>query len=121
MQLKLYKGQTDPFLSTITSNILCTMTIADIPEIPVLDFELYQPDDLDKQETTKQFLKQLYDTMHDIGFFYIRGHGVPLSLTQAAFKSTSEFFDLPLNEKAKIAMANSPHYRGFTRLSRLSN
>lgn len=95
------------------------MSVADVPEIPVLDFQLYQPDDPEKQETTKQFLKQLYDTMHDIGFFYIQGHGVPLPLIQSALKNTAEFFDLPLNEKAKIAMANSPHYRGFTRLSRL--
>ncbi|KAI8341804.1 hypothetical protein BC941DRAFT_390313 [Chlamydoabsidia padenii] len=88
-----------------------------VPEIPILDFNLYQPDDASQQETTHVFLKQLYDTMHDIGFFYIRNHGVPLSLIQSALKTSAEFFNLPLKEKSKVAMANSPHYRGFTRLN----
>ncbi|KAI8099641.1 Shy11-oxygenase [Halteromyces radiatus] len=85
--------------------------------IPILDFELYQPDDPDKTAITTDFLKQLYDTMHDIGFFYIRGHGVPLSLIEAALETSAAFFDLPLQDKLKVDMGNSPHYRGFTQLN----
>ncbi|CAO3599863.1 unnamed protein product [Absidia cylindrospora] len=93
------------------------MVSKDIPEIPILDFEQYQPDDSEHQEATSAFLKQLYDTMHKVGFFYIRGHGVPQPLIDAALNSSADFFDLPLNEKLEIAMANSPHYRGFTKLN----
>jgi len=39
----------------------------------------------------------------EIGFFLIKGHGVPDALIERTYASAKAFFDLPLDEKIKIA------------------
>ncbi|ORX57979.1 Clavaminate synthase-like protein [Hesseltinella vesiculosa] len=85
--------------------------------LPKLDFSQYQPDNPEKKETTEAFLKSLYETMHDIGFFYITGHGIPLAWQNEALACSKSFFALPTDIKSKVAMAQSPHYRGYTKLN----
>jgi isopenicillin N synthase-like dioxygenase len=47
----------------------------------------------------------------DHGFFYISNHGIDPSLMQQAFDVSKAFFDLPENEKAKVAV--NTHQRGW--------
>lgn len=86
--------------------------------IPILDLSQYRPDEPSAAESTKKFLEELHQTMRRVGFFYIRNHGVPEELQQAAFNVSKRFFDLPLEEKLKIEMKNSPHFRGYTRIGK---
>ena len=49
----------------------------------------------------------------DIGFFYLRGHGVPLSELDDLNCISKDFFKLPLEEKMKIHASKSVAHRGF--------
>ena len=51
-----------------------------------------------------------------MGFFYLTGHGVPEALIARLLAESRRFFALPQADKDAIAMVNSPHFRGYTRL-----
>ena len=54
------------------------------------------------------------ETCHGPGFCYLVGHGVPPELDAAVMRAAGEFFALPEAEKRALAIANSPHFRGYT-------
>ena len=62
------------------------------------------------------FLAALRAAARDVGFFYLVGHGVPDELAAELFAASRRFFALPEAQKLAIQMANSPHFRGYTRL-----
>jgi len=62
------------------------------------------------------FVPALRAAARDVGFFYLVGHGVPDALAEALFAASRRFFALPEPRKLAIAMANSRHFRGYTRL-----
>ncbi len=53
---------------------------------------------------------------HDIGFFYLVGHGVADALVERLLDTARALFALPQAAKDAVAMVNSPHFRGYTRL-----
>lgn len=52
-------------------------------------------------------------TCREIGFLLVRGHGVRDETKQGLLDRMREFFDLPLAEKQRIAIGNSPYHRGY--------
>jgi len=82
-------------------------------EIPVIDFSDAYSKDLDKR---KALSKKIYDACVDVGFFYIKNHGVPDSVMKNIFGAAKEFFELPMEDKLAIDLQKSPHFRGYTRL-----
>ena len=62
------------------------------------------------------FIPELRVAARDVGFFYLVGHGVPDSLGDALFAASRCFFALPEDRKLAIQMANTRHFRGYTRL-----
>lgn len=54
--------------------------------------------------------------MAHVGFFYLTGHGVPDELTQRLLAAARRLVALPQAAKDAVAMVNSPHFRGYTRL-----
>lgn len=64
-------------------------------------------------EQKKQFISQLKEAAHDVGFFYLSDHGVCPAFLAKVRKLTQTFFLLPREEKLAIAMINSPHFRGY--------
>ncbi len=79
--------------------------------LPVLDLQ-----DFDAPASRPAFLRALRTATRDVGFFYLVGHGVPASQVQELFELSRRFFALPEAEKLAIQMANSRHFRGYTRL-----
>ncbi|MET9328878.1 2-oxoglutarate and iron-dependent oxygenase domain-containing protein [Tsukamurella sp. NPDC003166] len=77
--------------------------------VPVLDLSL-----LDTEP--ERFDGAVRAAAHDVGFFYLTGHGVPQERIDEVLALAREFFDLPQADKDAIAMTNSPHFRGYTRL-----
>ncbi|MGU3498293.1 isopenicillin N synthase family dioxygenase [Mycobacterium sp. C31M] len=59
---------------------------------------------------------QLRQVAHEVGFFYLTGHGVPEELIDRLLAQARGLFGLPQVAKDAIAMVNSPHFRGYTRL-----
>jgi isopenicillin N synthase-like dioxygenase len=54
--------------------------------------------------------------MHEVGFFYLVGHGVPESLIDSIIRTARDFFALPESDKMAIENLKSPHFRGYTRI-----
>ena len=62
------------------------------------------------------FVADLRVAAREVGFFYLVGHGVPDALAEAVFAASRDFFALPEARKLAIQMANTRHFRGYTRL-----
>ena len=62
----------------------------------------------------RELVARLRDACHGPGFCYLVGHGVPAELDAAVMRVAREFFALPEAERRALAIANSPHFRGYT-------
>ena len=63
------------------------------------------------------FLTELRTAAHEVGFFYVTGHGVDARLLGDLMDSAQRFFSLPEADKLAIEMVNSPHFRGYNRVA----
>jgi isopenicillin N synthase-like dioxygenase len=72
--------------------------------------------EIDLQDRLGQLRQRLREVAHEVGFFYLTGHGVPEALTRRVFATARRLFALPQTDKDAVAMARSPHFRGYTRL-----
>jgi len=77
-------------------------------EIPVIDMDLKQD----------EVVKQIRYACQHIGFFYVSNHGVNREIMKNVHKASRKFFDLPVEEKMRIARSkfnskNSNKYRGY--------
>jgi isopenicillin N synthase-like dioxygenase len=59
---------------------------------------------------------RLREACHGPGFCYLVGHGVPPGLDAGVMAVAREFFALPETDRRALAIANSPHFRGYTLL-----
>ena len=53
----------------------------------------------------------------EVGFFYVRNHGIPDALLSGIFTSAQAFFASPRAEKDELSIARSPHNRGYAGLA----
>lgn len=81
------------------------------PTLPTLDVSRFHAGRTERAT----FISNLRSVLHDHGFFYLGGHGVPQDLTDRLASAAQKFFALPLEEKLKIEMIRSPHFRGYNR------
>lgn len=80
-----------------------------ISEVPLIDFTPFRTG---TQEERKAVAAEIAEACQQIGFFYIKGHGVPDALRQAVFSQAHDFFQRPEAEKA--AYRTSPDWnRGW--------
>lgn len=80
------------------------------PNLPILDYAQFGAGG----DAREQFLKDLRFAAHEIGFFYLKNHGISQELIAEAQALSKAFFALPLAQKKAIHMSNSPHFRGYT-------
>jgi isopenicillin N synthase-like dioxygenase len=80
--------------------------------LPILDLSDFDSADAVARE---RFLDALRHAARDVGFFYLRGHGVDLAPGQSIQSVARRFFALPEADKLALEMANSAHFRGYTR------
>jgi isopenicillin N synthase-like dioxygenase len=81
--------------------------------IPLLDLRRL---DAAPEEHAK-FLTELRAAAHEVGFFYLVGHGIPERSSEDLMRIARAFFALPERDKMAIEMVKSPHFRGYTRLA----
>ncbi|OBH93141.1 isopenicillin N synthase family oxygenase [Mycobacterium sp. E2733] len=77
-----------------------------ITTLPVVDLRTSAP----------QLRRGLREAAHEVGFFYLTGHGVPDGLSSRVLAAARRLFELPQAEKDAVAMVRSPHFRGYTRM-----
>lgn len=94
-------------------NDVCPVEVSvSIKSLPVLDLS-----ELDGgAQPGQEFLARLRQATHDVGFFYLVGHGVPEALVDTMMSTARRFFALPADEKMAIENLKSPHFRGYTRV-----
>ncbi|TDZ99010.1 2-oxoglutarate-dependent ethylene/succinate-forming enzyme [Mycobacteroides salmoniphilum] len=63
-----------------------------------------------------QLRATLREVTHEVGFFYLTGHGVSPRLVDDVLSAARRLFALSAADKDAIDMVRSPHFRGFTRL-----
>lgn len=71
---------------------------------------------IDLRHSGSALSEQLREVGHEVGFFYLTGHGVPDALIARMLAAARRFFALPAEAKDAVAMVRSPHFRGYTRL-----
>jgi isopenicillin N synthase-like dioxygenase len=81
--------------------------------IPVLDLRRFDAAD----PSRAAFLAELREAAHEVGFFYVSGHGVAPELLRDLMQAARAFFSLPDAQKLAIEMVNSPHFRGYNRVA----
>lgn len=96
-------------VSAIT-NTLVVPTPLTVPSVKVKTLSLR---DFNNLETRPQFLQDLRDSLMRIGTFYIKDHGISTEMTSDAMKTIREYFALPLEEKKKMHIVHSRHFRGY--------
>jgi isopenicillin N synthase-like dioxygenase len=80
--------------------------------LPVLDFALLNGSHADAE----RFREGLLKATHEVGFFYLVGHGIPDEDFDAMIALAKRFFALPDADKLAIENTLSPHFRGYTRI-----
>jgi isopenicillin N synthase-like dioxygenase len=77
--------------------------------LPVIDISRFRGPDRDA------LLAELRVAAHEVGFFYVTGHGFPPGLARSALDVARAFFALPEAARLEIENVNSPQFRGYTR------
>jgi isopenicillin N synthase-like dioxygenase len=83
-----------------------------LSSLPVIDLSLLDAG----PEKAAEFREQLRAVAHDVGFFYLVGHGVDQQLTNDLLEVSRRFFELPAEDKLAIENVHSPQFRGYTRV-----
>ncbi len=80
--------------------------------LPILDFKLTDTEDPARMEA---FARKLGAACRDVGFFYLRRHGLEPQFSEM-FAAARSFFDLPEDEKAKLAISAVSNNHGYVGL-----
>ena len=82
-----------------------------LDSLPVLDISQLDAGG----DAAESFRTQLREVTHDVGFFYLVGHGIPQSLIDEVLDVSRGFFALSEDEKFSIENVHSAQFRGYTR------
>lgn len=85
-------------------------SIVDFDSIPIIDVA-----DLSNPDRDKRLLVALRirEACERVGFMYIKSHGVPRDTFRGMYDAAATFFDLPIDEKMKVDLAQYSRHRGY--------
>lgn len=78
--------------------------------IPVIDFS---PMLSSKLEDRQQIAAQLRKTCTEVGFFYLKNHGIPDAVVLRAYQAMQRYFALPHAKKMELHYQSTPNHRGY--------
>jgi len=82
-------------------------------KIPIIDVtNAGHPDPAIRQ----QLAKQVRDACINVGFFYVKGHGIPEEDIAGAVEVGKKFFELPTEQKSEFDSRKSSNFKGYTAL-----
>ncbi|KAL5482508.1 hypothetical protein ACEPAI_9102 [Sanghuangporus weigelae] len=92
--------------------VLQTASRADygFKNIPVIDMEGVDRD----PEARQQVAKDIREACVNVGFFYVKNHGIPEELMFNALEIGKKFFALPEETKLKYDSRNTTNLKGYT-------
>lgn len=77
--------------------------------LPILDLHLAE-DPVERPV----LLAKLHDALFNIGFLYIKNHGVEEHIITELTEKLPALFDLPRNVKSSLSKLHSPHFLGYS-------
>lgn len=81
-------------------------------EIPVIDISGLRES---SSPNMNEVVKQLAKACREVGFFYIKNHGIPKDLIEKTFTMAETFFSQPLEKKLECSMErHSKCFRGYS-------
>ena len=80
--------------------------------LPILDLSQLDA----SADAAARFRADLREATHDVGFFYLVGHGVDQALIDELLAVSRQFFELSAEQKLAIENVHSPQFRGYTRI-----
>ena len=78
--------------------------------IPIIDFAPMLGEDA---AAKRKLAAELRTACTEIGFFYIKNHGIPQTLIDSMFAEAERFFQIPAEDKAAIHVKRSPSLVGY--------
>jgi isopenicillin N synthase-like dioxygenase len=81
-------------------------------EVPVIDVSALVVADPDP-DALDETVRRIGDACRDVGFLYVKNHGLPDGLSERMMEQTRAFFDLPLEEKMKLRLGQTSQFRGY--------
>lgn len=100
------------------ASIAADATRLSFDAIPVVDIgPLFGSD----PDAISEVARQIHEACRRVGFFYITHHGVDPGLIEAAQAAMEGFFALPLAEKMKVYLKQSPNHRGYLPMQELAS
>lgn len=82
---------------------------ANFTSIPTIDIKKAK-----SPATKPEVLQELRHALLNVGFLYIRNHGVPEEIIRDLVSAIPVLFNLPQEEKEAVALHNSPHFLGYS-------
>ncbi|KAH9066131.1 2OG-Fe-II oxygenase [Lactarius deliciosus] len=82
-------------------------------DIPVIDLKGATSTD---PAVRREIADQIRDASINVGFFYVKGHGIPVSTISGTLSAAQIFFALPESTKMKLDIHKSQNYKGYTAL-----
>ncbi len=82
-------------------------------KIPVIDISSLVRVDINEGKKMKSAL-EIKNACRNVGFFYVKNHGISKDHIETVFSEIKRFFDLPIEEKMKIHIGKSNIFRGYT-------
>ena len=78
--------------------------------VPVIDISAIDSGD---ETAERAVVALLRDAASEVGFLHVTGHGIAPAVIARLRAATGSLFDLPLDEKMRSYIGNSPNHRGY--------
>ncbi|KAI0694712.1 Clavaminate synthase-like protein [Earliella scabrosa] len=79
--------------------------------IPIIDLE-----DVDNPDPAirRSLGDEIRNACLNVGFLYVKNHGIPGETTETALEASKNFFSLPLEKKMVLDIRKTPNFKGYT-------
>ncbi|KAI0629820.1 2OG-Fe-II oxygenase [Trametes polyzona] len=88
-------------------------TTSAFEEIPIINLEEARSTN---HAVRRALADQIRDACVNVGFFYVKNHGIPEDLISATVQAAKRFFALPAEAKAALDIHKSANFKGYTAL-----
>lgn len=85
------------------------MASSDFTSIPVIDLAKAQD-----PASRAELLSELRYALTNVGFLYVSSHGISSTAIRNLVNALPQLFSLSEEEKAEVALENSPHFLGYS-------
>ncbi|KAI0671179.1 Clavaminate synthase-like protein [Trametes maxima] len=87
-------------------------------DIPIIDLKNIDSRD---SEIRRNLGKAVRDACINVGFLYVKNHGIPESTIEGAVNASREFFDLPLEKKTELDIRKTANFKGYNAILSSNN